>query len=142
MNWRILNWLIAITLLATVSRAEAQQAKKIPRVGYLGNTASTAASDMKLFHERFRELGYIEGQSVVIEYRYFDGKVERLPDLVAELIRLNCDVIITVGNEAAGAAKTATKVIPIVMTSTSDAIRSGLVASLARLAIYRSRYNP
>jgi putative ABC transport system substrate-binding protein len=132
MNWRILNRLIAIFCLATVSLADAQQAKKVARVGYLGNTAATSAPDEKVFGERLRELGYIEGQSVTIERRYFGGTVERLSDLVSELIRLNCDVIVAIGNEATGAAKNATKVIPIVMASTNEAVRSGFVASLAR----------
>jgi putative tryptophan/tyrosine transport system substrate-binding protein len=78
------------------------------------------------------ELGYIEGQNITIEYRYFDGKVERLPELAAELVRLNCEVIVAIGNEAAGAAKNATKEIPIVIASTNEAVRSGFVASLAR----------
>jgi ABC-type uncharacterized transport system substrate-binding protein len=111
--------------------ATAQQAGKIQRIGYLGNTVSTSASSMKPFRERLRELGYIEGQNVTIEYRYFDGKVGRLPELVAELVRLNCDVIVTIGNEAARAAKNATKETPIVMASTSEAVRSGFIASLA-----------
>jgi putative ABC transport system substrate-binding protein len=123
---------IAVALTVCGGWAEAQQPKKVPRIGYLGNTASTSTIDMKPFRERLRDLGYIEGQNVASEYRYFDGKVERLPDLVAELVRLNCDVIVAIGNEAAGAAKNATKVIPIVMASTNDAVKSGLVASLAR----------
>jgi len=125
--------LIVVTLILTgLCPAWAQQPKKIARVGYLGNTASTSAISMKPFHERLRNLGYIEGQNIAIEYRYFDGKVERLPELAAELVRLNCEVIVAIGNEAAGAAKNATKETPIVMASTSDAVRSGLVASLAR----------
>jgi putative ABC transport system substrate-binding protein len=119
-------------ILTGLPLAWAQQPKKIARIGYLGNTASTSAIDMKLFRERLRELGYIEGQNIAIEYRYFDGKVERLPELAAELVRLDCEVIVAIGNEAAGAAKNATKETPIVMASTSDAVRSGLVASLAR----------
>ena len=91
-------------LLALSFSADAQQPKKVARVGYLGNTASTSAIDMKTFRERLSELGYIEGQNVTIEYRYFDGKVERLPELAAELVRLNCEVIVAIGNEAARAA--------------------------------------
>jgi putative tryptophan/tyrosine transport system substrate-binding protein len=128
-----LSALIAITLiLAGLPRAWAQQPKKIARIGYLGNTASTSAIDMKPLRERLSELGYIEGQNIAIEYRYFDGKVERLPELAAELVRLNCAVIVAIGNEATGAAKNATKETPIVMASTSEAVRSGFVASLAR----------
>jgi putative ABC transport system substrate-binding protein len=86
---------------------------------------------MKPFRERFRELGYIEGQNFTIEYRYFDGKVERLPELAGELVRLKLDVIVVVGNEAARAIKSATNQTPIVMASTNEAVRSGFIASLA-----------
>jgi ABC-type uncharacterized transport system substrate-binding protein len=119
-------------LLALSHSASAQQPKKVPRIGYLGNTVSTSASSMKPFLERLRELGYIEGQNITFEYRYFDGKVERLPDLVAELVRLKLDVIVVVGNEAARAIKSATNQTPIVMVSTNEAVRSGFIASLAR----------
>src|SRR6266478_6036445 len=128
-----LKWLgLLVLLFGWAVMAQAAAAKKIARIGYLGNTASTSAIDMKPFRERLSELGYIEGQNITIEYRYFDGKVERLPELAAELVRLNCEVIVAIGNEAARAAKSATKETPIVMASTSDAVRSGLVASLAR----------
>jgi putative ABC transport system substrate-binding protein len=86
---------------------------------------------MKVFRERLKDLGYIEGQNITIEYRYFDGKVERLPDLVGEMLRLNCEVIVAIGNEAVRALKNATKQTPIVMASTNDAVTSGFVASLA-----------
>ena len=119
-------------LFTLCTPAEAQQTKKVARIGYLGNTASTSGIDMKPFRERLSELGYIEGQNITFEYRYFDGKFERLPELAAELVRLNCAVIIAIGNEAAIAAKNATREIPIVMTSTSDVVRSGLVTSQAR----------
>ena len=97
MNKKI-SALIVVTLILTgLCPAWAQQPKKIARVGYLGNTASTSAISMKPFHERLRNLGYIEGQNIAIEYRYFDGKVERLPELAAELVRLNCEVIVASG---------------------------------------------
>ena len=127
---RIVACLPLTLFLLTV--AHAQQPKKIPRVGYLGNTAPTSAISMKPFRERLRELGYIEGRNVTIESRYWEGKVERLPELAAELVRLNCDVIFTTGNESANAARNATKEIPIVISNTGDAVRSGYVASLAR----------
>ncbi len=87
---------------------------------------------IKPFRQRLRELGYVEGQNITIEYRYFEGKVERLPDLAAELVRLNCDVIVTQGTEAAEAAKNATKTIPVVMAFGADAVKRGIVADLAR----------
>jgi putative tryptophan/tyrosine transport system substrate-binding protein len=131
-NFITLQRSMLVVLLAVSFIAEAQQPKKIARIGYLGNTASTSAIDMKPFRERLRELGYIEGQNITIEYRYFDGKVERLPELAAELVRLNCAVIVAIGNEATGAAKNATKETPIIMASTNETVRSGFVASLAR----------
>src|SRR6185436_6666823 len=112
---------------------EAQQPKKVARICYLGNAVSgRQAIYIKMFRERLRELGYVEGQNITIEYRDFEGKVERLPELAAELVRLNCDVIVTQGNEAAEAAKNATKTIPVVMAFGADAVRRGIVADLAR----------
>ena len=125
------SMLVAVVLLAVGVIAEAQQPKKLARIGYLGNTAS--GQDVSApFRERLRELGYIEGRNITIESRYWEGKAERLPELAADLVRLNCDVIFTTGNEAAEAAKNATKEIPIVIANTGDAVRSGFVASLAR----------
>jgi len=87
---------------------------------------------MKPFRERLREIGYVEGQNLIIDYRYWEGKVERLPELAAEFVRLNCDVILTIGALGAQAANNATKTIPIVMAFGDDAVRRGIVASLAR----------
>jgi putative tryptophan/tyrosine transport system substrate-binding protein len=84
------------------------------------------------FRERLRELGYVEGQNIIIEPRHWEGKLERLRELVAELVRLNCDFILTSGTEAAAAAKNATKTIPVVMAFSADTVRLGIVASLAR----------
>ena len=128
----MLVYALPALLLATIHLAGAQQAKKVPRIGYLGNTTSTSAIDVKSFRERLSELGYIEGQNITIEYRYFDGKVERLPELTAELLRLKPEVIVVIGNEAIRALKNATAETPIVMVSTSDAVKRGFVASLAR----------
>jgi len=85
-----------------------------------------------MFRERLRGLGYVEGQNSTIESRLYEGKLERLPDLTAELVRLNCDVILTTGTEAVEAAKNATKTIPVVMAFSDDAVKSGVVADLAR----------
>ena len=87
---------------------------------------------MKPFRERLREIGYVEGQNHTIEFRHSEGKDERLPELAAELVRLNCDVIVTVGSGAAQAAKNATKSIPVVMGWGPDAVRRGILAELAR----------
>ena len=119
-------------LLALSVAAEAQQPKKVARIGYLVDNAALSATDFKPFHDRMRELGYIEGTNIAYEPRYWDGKAARLPELAADLVRLNCSVIVAIGNEAAGAAKNATKEIPIVITNTNDAVRNGFVTSLAR----------
>jgi len=129
---RINVCLLLTVFLFTVSPAEAQQTKKVARMCYLGNAVSgRQAIYIKTFRERLRELGYVEGQNIKIEYRDFEGKVERLPELAAELVRLNCDVIVTQGNEAAEAAKNATKTVPIVMAFGADAVKLGIVADLA-----------
>src|SRR5436853_7819032 len=87
---------IFIAVAACGAAAEAQQAKKVPRIGYIGSAASEqTASNTNAFRERLHELGYVEGQNVTIEYRYFEGRVERLPETAAELVRLKCDVIVT-----------------------------------------------
>ena len=132
MSEKIVISLLATVLLATVSFADAQQPKKVARICYLGGTASTSTFDLNPFRERLREIGYIEGQNITIEIRHHEGKVERLPELAAELVRLNCDVIVTNGTEAAMAAKNVIKTIPVVMGFSADAVRLGIVASLAR----------
>ena len=112
--------------------AEAQQAAKIARIGYL--TANRAASPhlQAAFRQGLHDLGYVEGRTIVIEYRDAEGKLEQLPELAAELIALKVDVIVVGGTLQALAAKQATKTIPIVFTTAGDPVASGLVASLAR----------
>ena len=98
---------IFVTLTARGAVADAQQPKKVARICYLGNAVSgRQAIYIKMFRERLRELGYVEGQNLIIDYRYWEGKVERLPELAAEFVRLNCDVIVTQGTEAPEAVKT------------------------------------
>jgi len=121
-----------MTLAACVDAANAQQPKKLARVCYLGNTVTATAEMIKPFQQRLREIGYVEGQTLTIDYRYWEGKVERLQNLAAEFVRLNCDVIVTQGTEAAEAAKNATKTIPVVMAFGADAVKRGIVADLAR----------
>jgi ABC-type uncharacterized transport system substrate-binding protein len=124
---------IAALFFALCAPVQAQQSKKVPRIGYINSAVSERTnSNAKAFRERLRELGYIEGQNITIEYRDFEGKVERLPGLAAEFVALNCDVIVAQGNEAAEAAKNATKTIPVVMAFGDDAVRRGIVADLAR----------
>ena len=113
--------------------AEAQQPKKVPRIGFLETTPSSVNSAR---HEAFRqglhELGYVEGKSIVIEWRYADGKVDRLSELAAELVRLKVHIIVSGGRTATHAAKEATVTIPIVMGQDPDPVGNGFIASLAR----------
>jgi putative tryptophan/tyrosine transport system substrate-binding protein len=118
--------------LFIVPFAQAQQPKKIARLCYLGASAPEAAINLKPFHDRLRDLDFIERQNIIFESRYWEGKVERLPELTAELVRLKCDVIFTTGTEAAMAAKNATKTIPVVMGFGGDAVRLGIIADLSR----------
>src|SRR5713226_5262497 len=120
-------------LLALSFQAEAQQPAKIPRIGYLiATSASTEKSRIEAFRQGVRELGYVEGKSIVIEWRYAEGKFDRLPSLAAELVRLKVDVIVTAGPAATRPAKEATSTIPIVMGFDIDPVGNGFVASLAR----------
>ena len=121
---------LCAVLFALCFSAEAQQPTKIPRIGYLGSTSVSARTEA--FRQGLRELGYVEGKNIVIEWRRHEGKVDRLPALAAELVRLKVDIIITAGAPAARAAKEATSTIPIVMTQVGDPVGSGFVASLAR----------
>ncbi|TMA91467.1 MAG: hypothetical protein E6J74_22090 [Deltaproteobacteria bacterium] len=118
-------------LCALCVPAEAQQPTKIPRIGYLGGATSNAAR-IEAFRQGLRELGYMEGKNLVIDWRYAEGKPDRERAIAAELVRLKVDVIVTVGSTATRAAKEATATIPIVMTQDPDPIGNGFVASLAR----------
>jgi putative ABC transport system substrate-binding protein len=126
----ILIWLLTTVLLATVSSTEAQQAKKVHRLGVLNLAGVTFQREA--FLQGLSELGYVEGKNITIEYRSAEGKYDQLPDLAAELVRLKVDVILTQSTPAAVAAKNATTTIPIVMAGGSDPVATGLVASLAR----------
>jgi putative ABC transport system substrate-binding protein len=133
---RRLKWLglsvIAFVLVVTGAVAQAQQPARIPRIGILiASPASTFSARVEALRQRLRELGYVEGKNIVIEYRYAEGKLERLPDLAAELVRLKVDVIVT-GGPAILAAQKAGPTIPIVFTFAGDPVGSGLVSSLAR----------
>jgi putative tryptophan/tyrosine transport system substrate-binding protein len=121
-------------LLATPLVADAQSAgKRVPRIGYLdGGSLSPNSVRIEAFRQGLRELGYVEGQNIAIEWRSAEGKADRLPGLAAELVRLKLDVIVTGGAGATRPAKEATATIPIVMGQDSDPVGSGFVASLAR----------
>src|SRR5262245_23200044 len=127
--------LVAVILLTVAVVTEAQQPKKVARIGYLSNTdPATESARSETIRRALRELGYIEGQNIAIEYRYSEGKRERYPDLAAELVRLNVDIIVVAGGPTwIRAAKNASKTIPIVMAASSiDPVEPGLVESLAR----------
>jgi len=129
----ILVCLLAIILRATLCLAEAQQPGKVPRIGFLGN--STAALEENLigpFREGLRDLGYVEGKNIVIEWRWAEGKYERFPDLIAELIALKVDVVVTAGTPATQAYQKARTSIPLVMVAVGDPVGTGIVASLNR----------
>jgi putative tryptophan/tyrosine transport system substrate-binding protein len=110
-----------------------QQAGKVPRVGYLGVTSpSDRPPLLDAFRQRLRELGWVEGQNIVVDYRFAEGRLDRLPDLAADLVRLKVDVIVSLGTQGVTAARNATKTIPIVMIAVRDPIGIGLIESLAR----------
>ena len=122
------------SILAVPLAADAQQAGKVPRLGFLSLTSpSDRPPLLDAFRQRLRELGWVEGQNIVIDYRYAQDRVDRLPDLAAELVRLKVDLIVaSAGTQAATAAKNATETIPIVMIYVRDPVGTGLIASLAR----------
>ena len=135
MSGKIFVWLLATVLLTTALPIDAQQPKKVPRIGYLsGGDAATESTSSEPFRLALRERGYIEGQNIVIEYRYAEGKPDRYPELAAELVRLKVDIIVAAGgDEMVWAAKNATKTIPIVIVGVGvDPVEAGLVESLAR----------
>jgi putative ABC transport system substrate-binding protein len=122
-----------IMLVALSFPAGAQQEKKVPRIGFLSATSpSTITSRLDAFREGLREFGYIEGKTIVIEYRYAEGKLDRVKELAAELTNLKVDIIVSAGSAATGPAKEANVTIPIVMAQDSDPVGNGFVASLAR----------
>lgn len=132
MNRKRLVWLLATFFLTFIPRANAQPPKKLPLIGFLtGPSLSSIKPRIEAFRQSLRDLKYIEGQTISIEWRSAEGVEERLPNLASELVRLKVDVIFTQGTPATQAAKEATKTIPIVMTNVSDPVGTGLVASLA-----------
>jgi len=113
--------------------AGAQQAGKLPRIGFLSLTSpSDRPPLLDAFRQRLRELGWVEGQNIAIDYRFAEGRLDRLSDLAAELVRLKVDVIVSLGTQGVTAAKNATETIPIVMIAVRDPVGIGLISSLAR----------
>jgi putative ABC transport system substrate-binding protein len=120
-------------LLTAPLAAEGQQASKVYRVGYLGNSSASLEPDLvEALRQGLRNLGYVENQNITIEYRWAEGRYDRFPSLVADLIHHQVDVIVTAGTPGTLAAKQATRTIPIVMAVSADAVGAGLVDSLAR----------
>ena len=124
---------LCATLFALSSSAGAQQPTKTPTIGHLIATSPSASpARIEAFRQGRREHGYVEGKNIIIEWRYAEGKLDRLPALAAELVRLNVDIIVTAGPPDTRAAKQTTGTIPIVMTQDADPVGSGFVVSLAR----------
>jgi putative ABC transport system substrate-binding protein len=131
MRKKILAVVLAALTLPSVHLAQAQQAKKVPRVGYLA--ADPQAPTRESFRQGLRDLGYVEGQNILIEWRFAEDKIDRFPDLAAELVRLKVDAIVAANAAAVGALKQATATIPIVVANYGgDLVADGIVASFAR----------
>jgi putative ABC transport system substrate-binding protein len=125
--------LFCVLLLAVQALAHAQPTKKVPHIGYLAGVSATAdAPRLDAFRQALRELGYVEGQNIQIDYRHESLDLQRLPDLAAELVHLNVDIIVTVTSNAAVAAKKTTSRVPIVFMGVTDPVATGLAESLAR----------
>jgi putative ABC transport system substrate-binding protein len=133
MKRNVIRLALSPLLLALCLSAEAQQTGKVPRIGFLdGSTASGMAGLLEAFRQEMGKLGWIEGKNIAIEYRFAEQKNVRLPELAAELVRLKVDLIVVTGTPSALAAKSATATIPIVVTSATDPVGTGLVTSLGR----------
>jgi putative ABC transport system substrate-binding protein len=134
----LLRWTLAVILALAVMKpalAQAQQPAKVPRVGYLSSatpTPGTPLPALQAFQQRLGDLGYVEGRNIIVEYRWPEGRLDRLPELAAELVGLKVDVICVVGGVGAVAAKNATTTIPVVFAVVVDPVAGGLVANLER----------
>ena len=128
-----MHWLLAVLLFASFTLAEAQQSARIPRIGYLhSGQAATPPSSLKALRQGLRDLGYIEGKSIIIEYRFAEYKPERLPELASELVGLKVDVIVTSQTPSVQAIQKVSSTIPIVFGALSFPIENGIIASFAR----------
>jgi putative ABC transport system substrate-binding protein len=133
----IRKWLglatLAFTFALNGAMAEAQQPGKVPRIGYLDESSAVGSGDLlDAFRKQMIQLGWVEGKNLAIEYRYAEGKIDRLAELAAELVRLKLDLIVVTATGPALAAKKATGAIPIVMVSVGDPVERGLITSLAQ----------
>ncbi len=133
MTKKILLWLLATVSLATAPIAEAQQPAKVARIGFQSAASASAISPRAdAFRQGLRQLGYVEGKNIAIEWRYAEGKLDRLDEFAAEFVGLKVDVIVTAAPSSTRAAKKATSTIPIVMAWDNDPVANGFIASLAR----------
>jgi len=133
MRAKLITTILGAFIVVSVFPAQAQQPTKVPRIGFLFVTPPSAnAARIKAFRQGLRELGYVEGKNIVIEWRHAEGKADQLPGLAAELVRLKVNIIVSAGSTVTRPAKEATVTIPIVMAQDTDPVGSGFVASLAR----------
>src|SRR5262245_19419831 len=133
MKKKIFISFLAALMLGSVYIAEAQQPKKVPRIGFLFGASSASNVDRTdAFRQGLRDLGYIEGKNILIEYRFAERKLDRVPTLVAELVQLKVDVLVVPFQEGILAAKKATKTIPIVISTAQDPVATGIIESFAR----------
>jgi putative ABC transport system substrate-binding protein len=132
-QWSVISLTLSAMLFALCFLANAQQPARVAHIGFQSAASPSAlAARVQALRNSLRELGYVEGKNIVIEYRYAEGKLDRLPELAGELVRLNVEVVVTAGGTATRAAKKATSTIPIVMAFDNDPVGNGFVASLAR----------
>jgi putative tryptophan/tyrosine transport system substrate-binding protein len=134
MNHKVILFLLAASILTCFQLAQAQQPKKIPRIGYVSGSgdANNPGPYVEAFRQGLRDLGYIEGKNVLVEYRYAEGKLDRTASLAAELVQLKVDVVVVAALPGILAAKQATKTIPVVMVTSVDPVATGLIDSLGR----------
>jgi putative ABC transport system substrate-binding protein len=134
MNRKVFCLALCALLSALSVSAEAQQPKKIPRIGLVtsGGNPNSPGLRVEAFQSGLLELGYVEGKNILVEYRYIEGKTERVPDIVAKLVQLNVDVLVLLNLGSVRVAKQATRTIPIVTVLPDDLVALGLVDSLAR----------
>jgi putative ABC transport system substrate-binding protein len=133
MKKKIIVLTLCAILFALCVSAEAQQPKEVYRIGFLSSASASSVSDRaEAFRRGLRELGYVEGKNIVVEWRFAEGQLDRVTELAAELVHLKVDVIVSAGPEPTRSAKEATATIPIVMAFDNDPVRSGFVASLGR----------
>ena len=132
MRKTVISFALCAMLLALCHPAEAQSAEKIPRIGIVTGSSSESGSITKIFQQGLQDLGYVDGKNILFEQRYTEGDRDRVPGIVAELVRLKVDVLFSTQAIVVRAAKQATKTLPIVMAITPDPVATGLVDSLAR----------